>query len=187
MPRFEFLPTPLAGLSIVERRLMEDRRGFLSRCYCVEEFAAAGVQKPVAQINHTLTKRRGTVRGLHFQWPPHGEIKLVSCLRGEVFDVAVDLRRNSPTFLQWHGEMLSAAIPRSLLIPEGFAHGFQALSDDCEIVYVVTAAYQPSAEGAVSATDPRVDIRWPLPITELSTRDRSHPDMSPDFAGIEVP
>lgn len=183
--RFEFVPTPLSGLMIVQRQLREDHRGFLSRFYCAEEFETAGVRKPIAQINHTLTKRRGTVRGLHFQRPPHAEIKFVSCLRGEIFDVAVDLRRNSPTFLRWHAEVLSAATRRSLLIPEGFAHGFQALSDDCEIMYLVTAAYHPAAEDALLATDPSLNIGWPIPITEMSDRDRCHPELTAGFDGVE--
>lgn len=186
MSRFEFIPTPLAGLLVVQRQLLEDHRGFLSRLYCADEFAAAGVQKPIAQANHTLTKHRGTVRGMHFQAPPHMETKFVSCLRGTIFDVAVDLRRNSPTFLQWHGEVLSAETPCSLLIPEGFAHGFQALSDDCEIMYLVTAAYHPASEGALLATDPRLDIRWPLPITDMSARDRNQPALAAGFDGIET-
>lgn len=172
MARFEFLPTPLAGALLVQRRRIDDERGFLSRMYCRDEFHAAGVAPALAQINHTLTRRRGSVRGLHFQRPPHAETKLVSCIRGEVFDVAVDLRRESPTFLAWHGEVLSPANERSLLIPEGFAHGFQTLTDDCELIYLHTAAYEPTAEGALNATDPRLSIAWPLPVGDMSPRDR---------------
>jgi len=116
---------------------------------------------------------------------PHAETKVVSCLHGEVFDVAVDLRRNSPTFLQWYGAVLSAANQRSLLIPEGFAHGFQALTDDCELIYLHTAAYQPSAEGAVNANDPRLAIMWPLEISEMSERDRAHSLLAAEFEGFE--
>jgi dTDP-4-dehydrorhamnose 3,5-epimerase len=149
-------------------------------------FDAAGVRKPIAQINHTLTRRVGAVRGMHFQWPPHAETKLVSCLRGEVFDVAVDLRRHSPTFLQWHAEVLSPANQRSFLIPEGFAHGFQALAADCELVYVHSAPYVPEAEGAVSVRDPGLKIAWPLAISELSERDGRHPFLTPQFEGIDL-
>jgi dTDP-4-dehydrorhamnose 3,5-epimerase len=186
MARFDFLPTPLAGVLAVQRRPMADTRGFLSRIYCTEEFAAVGVQKPLAQVNHTLTRRIGTVRGMHFQRPPHAETKLVSCLRGEVFDVAVDVRRRSPTFLQWHADILSAANQRSLLIPEGFAHGFQTLTDDCEVLYLHTGAYDASAEGALNPVDPRLRVRWPLEITELSDRDRRHPMLSDEFDGLEL-
>ena len=182
----EFLPTPLAGLTVVRRTRVEDSRGFLDRIYSVADFVALGVPKPVAQINHTLTRRVGAVRGMHFQWPPHAETKLVSCVRGEVFDVAVDLRRHSPTFLQWHAEVLSSVNQRSLLIPEGFAHGFQALAADCELVYVHTALYAADAEGAVSVRDPTLKIAWPLPISELSERDSGHPFLTQEFKGIDL-
>ena len=185
MARFDFVHTPIAGLMLVQRLRLEDSRGFLSRFYCAEEFNAAGVHQSIAQINHTLTRSKGAVRGMHFQSPPHAETKVVSCLHGEVFDVAVDLRKNSPTFLQWHGAVLSAENQRSLLIPEGFAHGFQALTDDCELIYLHTAAYQPAAEGAVYANDPRLAIAWPLDITEMSERDCAHPLLAVEFEGIE--
>ena len=119
MSRFDFIQTPLSGLKLVQRKATEDHRGFLSRFYCADEFRLAGIARPIAQINHTLTRKRGAVRGLHFQHPPHAETKMVSCLRGEIFDVAVDLRSGSLTFLQWHGEILTAAKRNSLLIPEG--------------------------------------------------------------------
>lgn len=184
MSRFDFIPTPLTGLMLVQRKAIEDHRGFLSRFYCAEEFRAAGIDKPVAQINHTLTRQRGAVRGLHFQHPPHAETKLVSCLRGEVLDVAVDLRRDSPTFLHWHGEILSAANRKSLLIPEGYAHGFQTLTEDCELIYLHTSSYHPEAEGALNMADPRLNIAWPLPANDLSERDRNHPFISQNFQGI---
>ena len=154
MSRFDFIPMPLAGLLLVQRKATEDQRGFLSRFYCAEEFGEAGFDKPIAQINHTLTCNKGAVRGLHFQHPPHAEAKLVSCLKGEILDVAVDLRCGSSTFLQWHGEILSAANRKSLLIPEGYAHGFQTLTEDCELIYLHTAAYHPEAEGALNVADP---------------------------------
>lgn len=143
-----------------------------------------GVEHPIAQINHTLTSRAGTVRGMHFQYPPSAETKLVSCLRGEIFDVALDLRRGSATFLRWHGAVLSAGNRRSLLIREGFAHGFQALTDDCELIYLHTAAYRQEAEGAVNALDPHLAIAWPLPVTDLSDRDRNHPFIDSRFTGV---
>lgn len=185
MARFQILKTPIAGLTLLERQQIEDSRGFLSRLYCIEEFRDIGVCSSISQVNHTLTRRKGTVRGMHFQLPPHAETKVVSCLRGEIFDVAVDLKKNSPTFLQWHGEILSAANLRSLIIPEGFAHGFQTLTDDCELVYLHTAAYEASAEAALHARDPRLKIAWPIEIAEISDRDRNHPFLSPDFSGID--
>ncbi|MDR3392572.1 MAG: dTDP-4-dehydrorhamnose 3,5-epimerase [Sulfuriferula sp.] len=184
MSRFDFVQTPLPGLKLVQRKMMEDQRGFLSRFYCAEEFDEAGINKPIAQINHTLTCKKGTVRGLHFQHPPYAETKFVSCLHGEIFDIAVDIRRNSPTFLQWYGEILSASNRKSLLIPEGFAHGFQTLTEDCELIYLHTAAYHPDAEGALNIADPRLSIVWPLPVDDLSERDRSHPFMSQEYQGV---
>ena len=181
---FDFLPTPLAGLMVLERQLIADHRGFLSRLYSAEEFRAAGVAKPIAQMNHTLTRASGAVRGMHFQNPPHAEVKLVTCVKGEILDVAVDVRRDSPTFLQWHGAILTETNRRSLLIPEGFAHGFQALTANCELIYLHTAAYKAEAEGALNVSDPRLKIAWPLPIGEISDRDRAHPFVDAAFKGI---
>jgi dTDP-4-dehydrorhamnose 3,5-epimerase len=186
MARFDFTPTPLAGLTLVQRKVVEDHRGFLSRFYCSDEFREVGLYKHIAQINHALTRSRGAVRGLHFQYPPHAENKLVSCVHGEVFDVAVDLRRDSPTFLHWHGVVLSARNRQSLLIPEGFAHGFQTLSEDCELIYLHTAAYDPESEGALNVGDAKLGIAWPLPITEISERDRNHKLIEREFQGIAL-
>jgi dTDP-4-dehydrorhamnose 3,5-epimerase len=184
MARFEFAATPIAEVMRVQRTAIEDDRGYLSRLYCADEFALTGLAS-IAQINHTLTRKKGAVRGLHYQLQPFAECKLVSCLRGEVFDVAVDLRQGSPTFLKWHAEVLSADNRCSLLIPEGCAHGFQALTDDCELAYLHSAAFAPDAERALNAADPRLAIAWPLAISEWSERDRSHPLLTADFRGIE--
>lgn len=184
MARLDFFNTPLAGLIAVQRKPIEDARGFLSRFFCAEEFKQAGINKSISQINHTLTRQKGAVRGLHYQKPPYAEIKVVSCLKGEVFDVAVDLRRNSPTFLHWHGEVLSAQNQRSLVIPEGFAHGFQTLTEDCELIYLHTSPYVLEAEAALNIKDSRLNIAWPIDITELSERDRLHPMIKADFEGI---
>jgi dTDP-4-dehydrorhamnose 3,5-epimerase len=186
LSRFAITDLPAAGLKCVTRQRLGDARGFLSRFFCAEELAVAGWQKPIVQINHTHTAKRGTVRGMHYQVPPHAEMKLVSCIRGEVFDVAVDLRTGSPTFLQWHAETLSADNGRALLIPEGFAHGFQTLADDCEMLYLHTAAYVPDAEAGLRVDDPRLGIAWPLPIVEISVRDREHPMLTPQFKGMDV-
>ncbi len=178
--------TPIAGLSVIHRQTKGDRRGYLERLYCLEELAAITEGKPFVQINHTLTFNPGVVRGLHFQRPPHAEVKLVTCLRGEVFDVAVDLRTDSPTFLHWHAEILTADNHKSLAIPEGFAHGFQTLTDNCEMLYFHSAAYHPEAEDALNACDPALAIRWPLAISELSPRDAAHPLLNPDFKGVTL-
>jgi dTDP-4-dehydrorhamnose 3,5-epimerase len=183
---FDFNETLLAGLKLIQRKTVVDQRGFFSRFFCTEEFLSLGLNKNIAQINHTLTRQIGAVRGLHFQTPPFAETKIVSCLKGEIFDVAVDLRRGSKTFLQWHGEILSADNARSLFIPEGFAHGFQALTSDCELIYLHSAPYHQPSEGALSINDPRLSIRWPLPIGELSDRDSSHPFIDTGFEGIDL-
>jgi len=184
MSRFVILDTPIAGLKVVERSRLSDPRGFLSRLFCAEELGAAGWSRAIAQINQTLTRAPGAVRGLHFQHPPHAEMKLVNCIRGKVFDVAVDLRRGSPTFLEWYGVELSDENGRALLIPEGFAHGFQTLLPDSELLYFHSCAYVPASEAAVHVEDPRLGIAWPLPIAELSARDRSHPMLPSSFDGI---
>ena len=184
MSTFDFISTPLNGLMLVQRKIIEDHRGFLSRIYSADEFAAAGIRKPISHINHTLTCQRGAVRGMHFQYPPYAEAKLVSCLKGTIWDVAVDIRHGSPTFLHWHGEILSAENRKSLLIPEGFAHGFQALAMDCELLYLHTAAYHSDAEDALNAEDPGLCIHWPLPISERSERDRNRPFITQAFQGV---
>lgn len=176
--------TPIAGLMRVRRNRLGDARGFLARLFCADELRDAGWDVPVAQINHTLTVQRGSVRGLHFQHPPKAEKKLVQCLRGEVWDVAVDLRRGSPTFLRWHAERLSAENGVALLLPEGVAHGFQALADDVEMLYVHSVAYSAADEGGIHPRDARLAIDWPLPIAQLSPRDDAHAPLAGDFQGL---
>jgi dTDP-4-dehydrorhamnose 3,5-epimerase len=184
MSRFTILDTPIDDLKIIQRQQLGDNRGFLARLFCVEELAAAGWYKPIIQINQTLTRKQGTIRGLHFQRPPYAEMKLISCLRGAIWDVAVDLRAGSPTFLQWHAEELSAINRRALLIPEGFAHGFQTLSDDCELIYLHSKVYEPAAEAGLNMKDSTLSITWPLAITELSVRDAHHPFLDNQFKGV---
>ncbi|MDM7947594.1 MAG: dTDP-4-dehydrorhamnose 3,5-epimerase [Oceanibaculum nanhaiense] len=186
MGRFTVHDLPLAGLKLVERQRLGDHRGFLARLFCAEELAEAGWLSPIAQINHTMTAHKGTVRGLHFQHPPQAERKLVSCIRGEVWDVAVDLRADSPSFLAWHAERLSAENGRALLIPEGFAHGFQALTDEAELLYCHSAAYAPGAEAGLNPVDPVLAIAWPLEIAEMSERDRAHPLIGTGFVGVRL-
>lgn len=178
MSRFAITDTTLSGLKVVERRCNGDSRGFFSRLFCAEELAIIGWTKPIAQINHTYTAIKGTVRGMHYQHPPHAEMKLVTCLRGEVFDVGVDLRSDSPTFLQWVGVHLSASNRKALLLPEGFAHGFQTLTDDVELLYCHSVAYSQEAEDGLCPLDQKLAIAWPMEITILSDRDRKHPLLS---------
>jgi dTDP-4-dehydrorhamnose 3,5-epimerase len=186
MARLQIASTPLGGLLAVQRQPRVDERGAFARIFCQDELATAGWTRPIAQINHTVTLARGTVRGLHYQRAPHAEMKLVSCLRGEVWDVAVDLRAGSPTFLRWHAERLSADNGRALLIPEGFAHGFQALSDQVELLYCHSAPYVALAEAGVHPHDARLAIAWPLTIVGLSARDAGHAPLDPDFEGVRL-
>lgn len=184
--RFDVSETELGGVYVLERTPHEDERGWFERMYCTEDLADVLGTRSVVQVNRSLTRTRATVRGLHFQVPPSAEAKLVSCLSGAVFDVAVDLRRDSPTFLHWHAELLSAENHRSLFVPEGFAHGFQAVEADCEVLYIATAAYDPAAERGLHPLDPRVAIAWPLAVEQLSERDASHPMLGADFDGIVI-
>ena len=186
MNRLQVTDTPLDGVRLVQRQRIGDARGFLERLFCAHELAAAGWMRPVAQINHTLTQHRGTVRGLHFQQAPHAEMKLVSCLRGEVWDVAVDLRADSPTYLRWHAEILSPANGRAMLIPEGCAHGFQALSDEAELVYCHSSCHRPQAEAGLHPLDVQLGITWPLPVARLSDRDAGQPSVSIYLAQVSA-
>lgn len=186
MSQFSIFDTPIAGLKVIERKTSGDSRGFLARIFCADQLKSAGWAKPIAQINQTVTKKRGTVRGMHFQNRPYSEMKLVSCLQGEIWDVALDIRKNSPTFLQYYAEKLSAENCRALLIPEGFAHGFQTLSDDCELIYLHTAPYVREVEAGIRPNDPYLDIPWPIDFFEISTRDTTHPLLNDQFTGIEL-
>ena len=186
MSRFGIQGAELEGLAVVERTAIGDERGFLSRIFCTEELRAAGWDLPISQINHALTKVAGTVRGMHFQYPPKAEAKLVSCLRGAVWDVAVDLRKDSPTFLRWHAEELSVANRRALLIPPGFAHGFQSLEPGCELLYLHSEPYDPALEGALNPRDPALAITWPREIAAISDNDANWPMISSDFRGVSL-
>ena len=186
MSRFVFHETLVDGLSLVERKAIDDERGYMERLFCVEDLREMLGNRSVAQINRTVTKEAGTIRGLHFQNPPYSELKVVSCVRGSVFDVVVDLRKGSPTFLQWHSQILCESNKLSFVIPEGFAHGFQSLSDNCELIYIHTSIYEPSAESALNPLDTQLAIQWPLPITQISKRDREHPFLAQRCLGMQI-
>ncbi len=186
MTRFAVHDAPLAGVKIVERQAYADERGFLSRIFCSDELASAGCGRVVAQLNHTQTARRGTVRGLHFQRPPFAEAKLVTCIVGAIWDVAVDLREGSPTFGQYYAHELSAHNHTALFIPEGFAHGFQTLSDDVHIIYCHSVAYEPKADGGLNPFDPRICVAWPLDVSVISAKDRGLPMLGADFKGLKL-
>ena len=180
------LPVDIAGPVLLERRRFADDRGFLSRLFDPADLEPFGWHGPVRQVNETGTVSAGIVRGLHFQHPPFAEIKLVTCTAGRILDIAVDLRRGSPTFLKHVAVELSAENGRSFLIPEGFAHGFQALTDDVRMVYVHSQSHQADAEGGINPLDPALSIAWPLEVHGLSPRDRSHPPISPDYTGVTL-
>lgn len=177
-------PTPIEGLTVLVHPPISDPRGHLERMFCADELADSLAGKTIVQINRSLTALRGTVRGMHFQYPPHAETKYVMCLRGEAFDVAVDLRYDSPTFLHWHGVTLSPSEHKTFVIPEGFAHGFQTLTDECELLYFHTAAYTPAAEAGLNPRDPMLAIAWPRKITEISDRDDEQSGLTQEFEGV---
>lgn len=182
--RFAIFDTPIAGVKQLQRRPLIDHRGYFERLFCAQELQPLLAGRSIVQINHSLTTRRGAVRGLHFQHPPHAELKMVSCLRGAVWDVAVDLRKDSPTFLHWHAEELTPDNAGMLVIPEGCAHGFQVLEPESELLYLHMAFYAPKAEGGLRYDDPRLAIAWPLPATDLSPRDQTHPLINAHFSGL---
>lgn len=184
-PRFTFSPTDLAGLWVVQRKPIADGRGFFSRFYCAQEFGAIGMHQSLVQINHSLSHRSGTVRGLHFQHPPYAETKVVTCMAGCIFDVAVDLRQNSSTFLRWFCIELSAENKNSLVIPPGFAHGYQTLCDNAEILYLVTTPYSAEFEDGLNPFDPSIDIRWPVAASDISPRDAGRAMLNlADYRGL---
>ena len=178
--------TQLSGLFVVETSPHIDSRGAFSRLYCEKELTEVVGQRCILQINHSRTAEVGAVRGLHFQRSPHAEMKLVRCLKGRVWDVAVDLRKNSPTYLRWHAEELTPDNAHMMVIPEGFAHGFQVIEPDSELLYLHTAFYTPAAEGGLRYDDPKLAIDWPLVVTDISERDKNHSLIETDFEGISL-
>jgi dTDP-4-dehydrorhamnose 3,5-epimerase len=181
-----FQPTPMQGLWEITTTPRGDARGSLTRLYCADEFEEITPNLRFVQVNHSITAKLGTVRGMHFQRAPALEAKLIRCLRGSVFDVIVDVRENSPTFGRWHAFELTEANQRQVLIPAGCAHGFQSLADDSQLLYQHSAAYAPFCEDGLAFDDPRVDIRWPLPISEVSSRDRSFKRIGGGFEGVRI-
>ena len=174
----KILDAALPGARLVELEPIEDERGFFARSFCRREFEQAGLEPCVAQCNVSFNRRRGTLRGMHFQRPPHAEAKLVRCTRGAVYDVIVDLRPDSPAFRRWLGVELSAGNRRALYVPKGFAHGFQSLEDDCEVLYQMSDFHAPQAAGGVRWNDPAFGIRWPIEPPIVSARDAAYPDFA---------
>ena len=173
-----FTKTELAGATIIDIDRYEDDRGFFARVYCEREFEANGLPARMVQTNMSLTRKEGTLRGMHFQRPPSAEAKLIKCLRGALYDVLVDLRAGSPTFGHWTALELTAENRRMAYVPKGVAHGFQTLAADTEILYFHDTDYGAADEGGVSHADPGLAIRWPLPVASLSKRDAALPPLA---------
>jgi dTDP-4-dehydrorhamnose 3,5-epimerase len=175
-----FSPTALSGAYIIDLQPHQDERGFFARTWCQQEFAKYGLNPQLAQCNVALSHRAGTLRGMHYQVSPHEEAKLVRCTKGALYDVIIDLRPHSPTYLQWIGVELTAGNHRMLYVPEGFAHGYQTLCDETEVFYQVSQFYQPGAEQGVRWNDPAFGIDWPeTSDCPISDKDRHWPDFSP--------
>lgn len=183
--KLNIISTKFSGLYIIEPNTFQDERGAFSRIYCEDEMQDI-FGKSIKQINHSITKEKGTVRGLHFQYEPHAEIKMVKCVKGGVLDVVVDIRKNSPTFLKIFSIELSERNKKMIYIPKGFAHGFQTLENDTELLYLHSNIYTPSNEGALNIHDPLLNVKWPLDITNLSKRDENHKYLTNEFKGVEV-
>lgn len=173
-----FTAASLAGVMLVEPEPARDARGYFARTFCVREFAAQGLETGFVQHSVSQSATRGTVRGMHFQRDPHGEVKVVTCLRGAIRDVLVDLRPGSPTYRQWEGFDLTAENRRSLYVPKGVAHGFQTLLDATEVGYLISAFYAPEAASGVRHDDPAFGIEWPLPVSVISDKDLAWPGFS---------
>lgn len=178
--------TAIKGVMVAETSPVKDHRGAFARLFCEQDLKPAIADRHIVQINHSRTNRVGAVRGMHFQDAPHAEMKMVRCLKGRVWDVAVDLRKDSPTFLHWLAVELSGEGAEMMIIPEGCAHGFQVLEADSEVLYLHTAAYVPSAEAGLRHDDPRLSIDWPLEVADLSERDKVHQLLKGDYCGVEI-
>ena len=178
-----FTETPLRGAYLVAPELREDDRGAFARVFCQDEMRDHGLEPVIAQANVSVNHRAGTLRGMHYQVPPHDEAKLVRCTRGAIFDVIVDLRPESPTHLQPFGARLDEDDRLALYVPPMFAHGYQALTDRAEVTYLVSAPYAPGAERGLAHDDPALGIDWPMPVTDISDKDATWPRIDPDAGG----
>jgi dTDP-4-dehydrorhamnose 3,5-epimerase len=180
----KIVKTPIEGVMIIESERHTDNRGSFSRFFCEDELNNIIGNRQIVQINHSDTQQAGSIRGMHFQFPPHAEMKLIRCLRGRVFDVAVDLRKNSKTFLQWYGQILTPEENNMFVIPEGCAHGFQNIEKNTELLYLHTSHYQPKSEGGFRFDDPVLNIKWPMMYSDISKKDKEYPDITKRFKGI---
>lgn len=182
----EFCQTFITGVYTIQLRPFIDERGSFSRIFCKDDLQNIGHSEDIVQVNHSINKEKGTIRGMHFQYPPDAEIKIIRCIRGKVFDVVIDLRENSPTFLKWFGAELACEEFNMMYIPKGCAHGFQTLEENCELLYFHTSFYKPASEGAIRFDDPLVSIQWPLQAVNMSQKDKSYPLLNSAFAGIQL-
>jgi len=180
----KFTETPLKSSYVIDLEPFQDERGWFARTYCKKEFETIGHNKEWVQLNHSFTRKKGTIRGMHYQLPPYSEIKLVRCVSGAIYDVIIDLRKGSSSFLDFFGIELSSANRKMLYIPEGFAHGFQTLTDNCELIYHHSQFYLPGVEGGIKYNDPGLNIEWPLAVKSISSRDISHPLLDDQFKGL---
>lgn len=178
-----FLATDLAGAFLIELEEHHDERGFFARAWCAHEFEVHGLRSTIAQVNVSYNATKGTLRGLHYQVPPSAEAKTVRCTRGAIFDVIVDLRRDSPTYMRWLGVKLNATQRNMLYVPEGFAHGFQTLEDETEVLYLMSNFHDPQTARGIRFDDPAFAIKWPLPVLSISEKDARWDRFSPE-AGV---
>ena len=182
----KFTELPLDGAYIINQEMHEDDRGFFARYWCQKEFSEQGLVSNIAQINNALSKRRGTLRGLHFQYPPKAEVKIIRCIRGAIWDVIVDIRQNSVKYGQWFGAELSAENRTMIYVPKGFAHGYISLVDDSEIIYLVTEAYSPEHEGTLRWNDEFLGIRWPIQPVIISDKDAAAMNMQENIEKFKL-
>ncbi|MTI31181.1 dTDP-4-dehydrorhamnose 3,5-epimerase [Xanthovirga aplysinae] len=182
----KFLETKLKGAYVISLEPFEDERGLFARTFCKEEFKQIGHKKDFVQFNHSITLQKGTIRGLHYQLSPKSEIKLIRCVKGKAFDVIIDIRRNSPTFLQFLCLELAEENMKMIYLPEGFAHGFQTLEDDTHLIYHHSNSQNILFERGIRYNDPRLAIKWPLEVSIISNKDKSYPFLKEEFLGMEV-
>lgn len=182
----KFIPTPLIDAYVIEPEKLEDDRGFFARTWCQDEFAKHNLDSNLVQCNISFNKKRGTLRGMHLQLPPFAETKLVRCTQGAIYDVIVDLRPDSKTYLKWTGVELSASNRKTLYVPKGFAHGFQTLADDTEVFYQMSEFYHPEVAQGFRWNDPKFNIQWIEEATVISERDRTYPDYASEIFSIQL-
>ena len=181
-----FKPLSLKDAFLITPEIHKDERGVFERVFCKIELIKIGIQKEIIQINHSITTKKATIRGMHFQHPPYSEAKIIKCIKGSILDVIIDIRKSSSTFLKWHSEILTEQNMNSIYVPEGFAHGFQTLEDNCELLYLHTASYNSKYEGSINFDDPMVNIEWAFPPSCISSKDDNVKMLDNSFEGIQI-